>query len=307
MKRLQQRLENGEVVLLDGAIGTELQAMGVPMDQASWCGKALSTHPDTIRQLHEDYIKAGAEIITANTFSSARHNLAATGLGDKTRELNALAVKLAMEARDTVAAAKAVYVAGSMSTYGTTRGTLVSPQPSTDEAEDNYKEQGEILAEAGADLLMLEMMTEIEQATMCLQGALSTGLPVWIGFSVETSETGELTMFENPQNTAFIEGLETLISLGGSVVTVMHSEIKDTTPGLKVVQEKWVGPVGSYPNSGRWTRPDWVFDNLLSPEDYLRECKGWVEMGVQIIGGCCGIGREHIALLAERLPSRIPS
>ena len=302
MESLDERLRNGEVILLDGAMGSELQAMGVPMDHASWCAKALYTHPDTVRQLHEDYIRAGADVVTANTFSSARPSLAAAGLGDQTRELNALAVTLAKEARDNIAADRPVYIAGSMSTYGATDATGVPPQPPAGEAKDAYHEQAHILAEAGADLLVLEMMTEIEQATLCLQAALSTGLPVWIGFTIYGTESGDLIMDEAAQEIPFAKGLDALLSLGGSAVTVMHTEIEYTAPGLDIVRERWSGPLGAYPNLGTWIRPDWIFDNPVSPEEYLEECKAWVEMGVQIIGGCCGTSREHIAVLGEQLP-----
>ena len=298
MGSIDERLRNGEIILLDGATGSELQARGVPMDHAAWCAKALSTHPDTVREIHEDYIRAGADIVTANTFSSARPTLAAAGLGDQTKELNSLAVKLALEARDNVAGDRRVYVAGSMSTFSS-----YSPGPlPADESRKSYQEQADILAEAGCDLLVLEMLMDIDQATLCTNAALSTGLPVWIGFTIQRTESGDLVMYDPSQEMPFSECLDALISLGGSAVSVMHTEIESTAPGLEIVKERWNGPLGAYANLGRWERPDWVFDNPVSPEAYLEECKTWVEMGVQIIGGCCGTGLEHIATLAEQLP-----
>ncbi len=307
MGSIDERLRNGEIILLDGATGSELQARGVPMDHASWSGKALKTHPDTVREIHEDYIRAGADIVTANSFSSARPALADAGLGDETRELNALAVKLAQEARDNVAVDRPVYVAGSMSTYGGTMATKVPSLSAADDGKDFYHEQADILAEAGAELLVLEMMTDIEQATLCTQAALSTGLPVWIGFTIQRAESGDLIMDEIEKNIPFAKCLDALLSLGGSAVTVMHSEIENTAPGLEIVKERWDGSLGAYPNLGTWKRPEWVFDNPVSPEDYLEHCKTWVEMGVQIIGGCCGTGLEHIATLAEQLPRPVLS
>jgi methionine synthase I (cobalamin-dependent) len=75
MANLKQRLASGELLILDGAIGTELQRLGVPMHEKAWCAVALRDHTDTVRQLHEDYIRAGADVITVNTFSSARYVL----------------------------------------------------------------------------------------------------------------------------------------------------------------------------------------------------------------------------------------
>ena len=83
-QQLKGRIDNNEVIILDSAIGTELQRMGVPMHHNAWCAVAMETHPDTVRQLHVDNISAGAEVLTTNTFSSARHVLEAAGVPEKT-------------------------------------------------------------------------------------------------------------------------------------------------------------------------------------------------------------------------------
>jgi hypothetical protein len=97
MANLKQRLASGELLILDGAIGTELQRLAV--HERAWCAVALRDHIDTVRQLHEDYIRAGADVITVNTFSSARYVLEPAGLGPLAHELNTRAVALAVEAR----------------------------------------------------------------------------------------------------------------------------------------------------------------------------------------------------------------
>ena len=113
MSDLRQRLDRGEVIVLDGAMGTELERRGVPMDDAAWSAAALITHPDTVREVHEDYIRAGADVIITNTFATARHVLE---MGEQFRELNTRAVALAKEAREN-AADGAVFIAGSLSTF----------------------------------------------------------------------------------------------------------------------------------------------------------------------------------------------
>ena len=85
---LLNRLANNEIVILDGAVGTELQSLGFPIGVTAWAGVAQHTHPDTVQFMHEQYIHAGADIITTNTYSSARHCLEPLGLGELTRELN---------------------------------------------------------------------------------------------------------------------------------------------------------------------------------------------------------------------------
>ena len=97
-EHLRNRIDSGEVIVLDGAIGTELQGMGVPMDPAAWCGPGNYTHPSTVRQMHERYIRAGADIITTNTFNTLRPALEASGYGEMVREINTRSVDAALEA-----------------------------------------------------------------------------------------------------------------------------------------------------------------------------------------------------------------
>src|SRR5215204_1262998 len=155
MSALQQRLDGGETVLLDGAMGTELEMRGVPMDVVAWDAAALLTHPATVREVHEDYIRAGADVITTNAFATARHVLEPAGMGERFRELNARAVALAKEAREN-AADGAVFIAGSISTF--TARYDYSYEPRAEKARANYREQAEVLAESGADVIALEMM-----------------------------------------------------------------------------------------------------------------------------------------------------
>ena len=150
------------------------------MDAVAWDAAALLTHPATVREVHEDYIRAGADVITTNTFATARHVLEPAGMGERFRELNARAVALAKEAREN-AADGAVFIAGSISTF--TARYDYSYEPRAEKARANYREQAEVLAESGADVIALEMMRDIEQTTYALEAAVTVGLPVWVGFS----------------------------------------------------------------------------------------------------------------------------
>ncbi len=114
-KSWQQQLEADQIVLIDGATGTELQRRGVPMDKVAWSGAAVLTHADTVRETHEDYIRAGANVIITNTFGSTRQMLEPAGFGDQVEAVHRGAVELARQARDNVGE-QAVAVAGSIST-----------------------------------------------------------------------------------------------------------------------------------------------------------------------------------------------
>jgi S-methylmethionine-dependent homocysteine/selenocysteine methylase len=300
MSALQQRLDGGETVLLDGAMGTELERRGVPMDAVAWDAAALLTHPDTVREVHEDYIRAGADVITTNTFATARHVLEPGGMGERFRELNARAVALAKEAREN-AADGAVFIAGSISTF--TARYDYSYEPRAEKARANYREQAEVLAESGADVIALEMMRDIEQTTYALEAAVTVGLPVWVGFSCKRTEGGTVLLWDGDHT--LTEALEQLLPLGAHLVSIMHTLTEDTPLALRGVIEHWPGPVGAYPHSGEFIMPNWQFVDMISPEDFAAEARRWSEMGASLIGGCCGIGPEHIRLLKERLPARV--
>src|SRR5215813_12323063 len=119
---LEKRIGQGDVIILDGAVGTQLQEMGLPIYHTAWAATALQTHPSTVQLMHELYIKAGVDILTTNTYASARHNLEPLGMGDLTGELNRRAVLLARAARDKVASSRPVLIAGSISNFGMTTG-----------------------------------------------------------------------------------------------------------------------------------------------------------------------------------------
>ena len=291
---LDAKLAAGEVVILDGAMGTELEARGVPMHERCWSGAALLSHPEAVRDAHADYIRAGAEVIITNSFASGRHMLEPAGLGDDTAEINRRAVALAKEARDQ-AAERPVAVAGSLCEWvhedghWSSRGRLLA----------SLKEQAELLAEAGADLLVLEMCQSRNNSGVAVEAALSTGLPVWFGASCKRHEgQARLGTFDEPP-----EDFDALIAAhaasGVAVISVMHSPIEDTGAGLEAVKRHWSGPLGAYPESGYFIMPNWQFVDIIAPDDLVREAAAWVEAGVQLLGGCCGLGPAHVAALAE--------
>ena len=120
IQNLQDKIESGELIILDGAIGTELERLGAPMHKDVWCGHALDSHPELVTQVHQSYIDAGADVITANTYATGRQALKLGGLEDKMQPWNAYAMQLACQARE--ASDRPVCVAGSVTTFMSTRG-----------------------------------------------------------------------------------------------------------------------------------------------------------------------------------------
>ncbi|MBM3597990.1 MAG: homocysteine S-methyltransferase family protein [Alphaproteobacteria bacterium] len=319
-KSLQDRLDKGDVVILDGAVGTQLQEMGVPMDSVSWAAAALHTSPYTVRRMHELYVKAGADIITTNTYSSARHNLDPLGMGDATRELNLRAVMLAQDARDKTAKDRQVYIAGAISGFGLVHGGEAEralhrhskPRLALTEntARAVLREQAEILAEAGVDLLLLEGTGSNTHRRWMIEEAKGTGLPLWVGFRarVDANDRQIKTGYTSPD--LFDRAITELMPLGGSALAIFHSTISDTTSALDVALSHWQGPIACYPEAERHDYTAAYHDhnvaNKVPPAEFVETARGWVDRGVQIVGGCCGIGLPYIRALREGLPRSVP-
>ena len=305
---LEQRSGRGEVVVLDGAMGTELERLGAPMHGAVWCAKALEDHPDLVRAVHCSYIEAGADLITTNSYAATRRALAQAGLEDRLVAWNTRAVALARQARERSASGRPVYVPGSVSTFGNF-GHL---DPAGMAA--NLREQARILADCGVDLLLMETLGSrrevIEAGVEAVAG--TGGLPLWVAMScMRGREDPGVVMFGIEESQEHGEDWEefepfgpavaAVMARGGSAALMMHSDLKVTRAAVETMAAHWRGPCGAYPNAGHWLRPQWAFVDQVSPEDYAREASGWVAAGARIVGGCCGIGPAHVRALRDAL------
>jgi 5-methyltetrahydrofolate--homocysteine methyltransferase len=181
MNKLQDLLEEHEVVILDGAMGTMLFASGL---EAGGAPEAWNIeHPDRIREVHRKYIAAGSQVILTNTFGGTHFRLKLHGLQGRVVELNRVAATLARAEAD--AAPHPVVVAGSM---GPT-GELLAPMGpmSYEEAQAAFAEQATGLAEGGADVLWVETMSDVNEARAAVEGARSvTDLPIVATMSFDT-------------------------------------------------------------------------------------------------------------------------
>jgi S-methylmethionine-dependent homocysteine/selenocysteine methylase len=306
------RLADGELVIIDGGMGSQLQAEGVPMDDAAWSARANLDQPDVVQRVHEAYIRAGAEVIIANTFAASRAGLEPAGFGGRVAEANRNAVRVARQARD-AAASGPVAVAGSMSSFcpvGMAPESLGSPLGGPADEDPrfptlaDFREQAELLAEAGADLIALEMIDARGYGRAALQAAAETGLPVWLGISPARLDDGTLgTMVELGDGDTFEDLLRALVDPAPAAVTVMHAPPEVGVDAIEVIRRHYAGPIGVYAETGSWQPPNWVFDGL-TPGGYLQHAAAWADHGAQLIGGCCGTGPEHIRMLAGGLPRR---
>ena len=312
IQRLETRLRTGGPVILDGANGTELERLGVRMDQDLWCARALADCPDMVQRVHRRYIDAGAEVITTNSYAATREAMQRYGLATHFEDWNRRSVRIAREERDRSSGAGSIAVAGSVGGYGRFDNL------DFETASDHFRAQGTILVDEGVDLLILESLgCTVRTVRAMVNATRDLGVPVWVSVScVRDRDTGAVMFgIEESAGATYVaetycplaEAVREIMSVGGSVLLMMHSVRDVTEDAVKVMRAAWSGPVGAYPNAGYWTRPNWAFVDQVSPGEYLADARRWVDAGASIVGGCCGVGVEHIRALAEGFHGSRPS
>jgi S-methylmethionine-dependent homocysteine/selenocysteine methylase len=293
-------IDSGELVILDGGIGTEILRRNL-----TWSDHQVMDSPDAIRGLHEDYIRAGADVLTTNSFQLANRSflshfrdeahmrhIGVRDLDTRAAEMLTASVKLAIQARENVAADRPVAIAGAV----TTLEWCFRPDlaPTTDDMRAEYREIMDVMAVAGADLILLETVNSVTEAKVGLEAARQAGLHCWVGFVCD--EDGQLFTGET-----LADAEKALVPLEPDAVLVNCIPPDDATAGLRELVAARSGPCGLYPHIGRFDPPEWHFTDEYPPPKLLQEAERWYEMGARVIGGCCGTTPEHIAALAQGL------
>ena len=298
---LKQRLDHGGIVILDGGTGTELERRGVPMDQHAWCGPATLDHLDTLEAVHLDYIKAGADVITANTYASSRLMLGPAGLGDHVVTINQAAIETAHRAR-AASGRPDILVAGSLShmipVVGGTAKPDLSQLPEPAAMITAFREMASIHVDGNCDLILLEMMYDPDRMPLALEAATQTGLPVWAGLSARRGEDGRILGFSPERDIPFEETVQVLADFDVAAAGIMHSPSNLIGEAVAILHDAFDGPLIAYPDSGYFKMPHWQFDDIIPPADLREFADQWVETGVQVLGGCCGLSPAHISAIA---------
>lgn len=279
-------------LLLSGGLGTELLRRGVPTPLPLWSTHALLEAPDAVRAIHTDYVRAGAQIVTANTFRADRITLGMAGLSRRTRELNKLAVQLAREGVARAAPTRPVLVAGSIAPVADCYAPEHVPDDRTLVVEHGVR-VGHLVA-AGAAFVMVETMNTIREARVALEAAAAGNLPAAVSFTCGPG--ARLLSGESVVDAAHaIEDLEPM------AVLINCCAPPAATEALQALCGATQRPIGAYAN-GRG-RPDdaagWRRRGGTRDRGYVTEARRWLELGAQIIGGCCGTTPRTIARLAR--------
>jgi homocysteine S-methyltransferase len=270
------------------------------MDAPLWSAHALVEAPALVREVHLDYLRAGAQVITTNTFRTHARNLAAGGLSARAGELTRLAVRLAREARDALAAedpaaAGAVRVAGSMSPLADCFRPADSPGRW---AEPEHRALAEALTAGGCDLLLVETMGRVDEAVAAVRACAGLGPPVWL--AVVCRGDGRMLAGEGLHElVAGLRGLE-LQALLVNCTELAH--LGAALPALTGAARGTDLLLGTYPHTGRQDPAQGFVSHAVDVEAFAVEVAGWARrVPLQLVGSCCGSTPAWTSALANKL------
>jgi S-methylmethionine-dependent homocysteine/selenocysteine methylase len=287
-------LADGGRLLLDGGLGQELVRRGVDTSHGLWSAQALLDSPETVTAAHRDFVDAGADVITTNTYATTQRRFPDRA---RWRTLNETAARLARDAAS--AAGRSVYIAGSLPPLnGSYRPDRVGDPA---ELEREYREQAGVLA-AHVDLLLCETMSTAGEAAAAARGAVAAGLPVWVSWTLLDDGSGNLRSGETIA--AAVDAIGDLPVQAFLVNCSIPESVGAAVAELRTLANR---PYGAYANAfepiavgvddGR-DLPNARSD--LDPPTYAARVNDWLAAGARIVGGCCEVGPAHIAELKRR-------
>lgn len=296
MAALHDLLDERTVLLVDGAMGTELFSRGLGSGDPPELWNV--DFPDRVRDVHAEYIEAGSDIVLTNSFGGTHFRLALHDLQDRVVELNEAAASVARSAAD--AAARRVLVAGSMGPTGELLEPMGSMTPETCAAA--FAEQAEGLTAGGADLLWIETMSHLDEVAAAVEGARSVSeLPICATMSFDTA--GRTMM-----GVTGADAVRRLTELGVDAIGAnCGNNLPDTEAAVSEMRAAGLDVLlVSKANAGM---PEWHGAELRysgSPEVMAAHAVRQRESGVRIIGACCGSSPAHLAMMRKVLDGELP-
>src|SRR5436190_15307760 len=285
MKNFRDLLDGDSIHVFDGAMGTMLYAKGIYINR---CYDELNlSNPDLVREIHTEYVRAGAEIVETNTFGATAHNLTQYGLEGSLRDINIAAARLANDA-----AGDKAYVAGAIGPLG----LRIEPYGPTsyDEAKDLFKAQAEALLEGGVDLFCIETFSDISQIRQAIRAVRElSDLPIIAQMTILTD--GNTSFGTTPEVfTARLDewGADVIgLNCGVGPATVLTAVEK-----MRAVTTK---KLSAQPNAGLPRDVQGRQFYMCSPEYMAKYAKRLIQSGVRFIGGCCGTTPAHIKMISD--------
>ncbi len=290
-----------KIMLKDGGTGQELLKRSSMPPHPLWSAKVMMDEPDIVQGLHEDFLRAGARIITLNTYSATPERLAREGVPEMFAPLQTRAIELAQAARDAAGTADTKIAACLSPLHGSYRPDM------TKTSADLLPLFREVVAgqAAACDLIICETLSSISEVKAATQAAVETGKPTWVALSLTDDGSATLRSGE-----ALTDALLALEGMGATGVMLNCSKPEVVDANIATLSQTGL-PFGGYANGftaidalhiggtveGLRARQD------VTPKAYAKFAMGWIEQGARCVGGCCEVGPEHIAKLAEDLQS----
>ena len=291
---LAQRLKRNKSspLILDGPTGTELAARGFEVDRPGWSARALVEAPELLLEVQKDYVKAGAQILTANTFRTHEQNLGKWGQQGRSKELTIQAVCIARQA----AKGKA-YVVGSLAPLG----DCYSPEetPPKSQMVHSHHRMVQHLADAKVDAVLVETHASCEELEIASQAAFEQGLALIVSLSLNS----ENTMYDGTPIKRALAGIAGFSPLAIGMNCLPVEQVHSALDEMNAISDL---PKIVYANSGRLLSSGiWEQTEGANFDQHLELAKSWIKNNVRILGGCCGTSPALIAKFTETFQSQI--
>jgi S-methylmethionine-dependent homocysteine/selenocysteine methylase len=287
---------NKKLKVLDGGMGAELIARGIMPSNGLWSARALLDSPDAVMEVHSDYIKAGAEVITTNSYSTIPSYLAKAGMSERYEDLTDIAAKMARTAADS--ATTKIEVAGCLPPLSESyRHDLV---PTDSEGLEVYKNLA-IVLKPSVDIYLCETMSCAREAATAAKAAraVDSEKPVWIAWTLDETPGGGLRSGESIE-----DAMAAVAPFSPDAYLFNCTAPEAISVAIEKIVKLTDKPVGAYPNRHH-IPPGWTLDNEVGTEhvemtvdEFMQYVDRWRSMGASILGGCCGIGPNFIAAIA---------
>jgi methionine synthase I (cobalamin-dependent) len=287
---IESLIKDGPVVT-DGSWGTQMQIRGLKRGQSpdSW----NLSHADQVRDVAEQYVNSGSQIILTNTFGASRLSLANFQLADKTVEINTAGVRISKEAASDRACVFA--------SIGPTGKMLITGETTEEELQNVFEEQAGAQAMAGAEGIIIETMIDIKEAGIAASAAKQTGLPVIVSMVYDSGEEKDHTMMGNSPEEVVAE----ISNIGVDGIGANCGQgIEAFLPICRRLRQATDLPIWIKPNAGM---PEAIDDEVIfrtTPQDFVRHVPALIEAGANFIGGCCGTNQDFVRAIRETISNQ---
>ena len=282
-----------QIKILDGAMGSELISRGEKLPPHIWSASTNLTNPNLVYRIHKQYIKTGVNYITTNTFRTTPRSFEKIGFNkDEAYKTAKKSFNLAIDMAKKASNGK-IKILGSIAPLEDCY--LPNLFPGQNKAKKEFQEIGKWFSKSGIDIFILETMNSIIETETCLQAISQYNIPIWVSYNLLNSEqirSGE----------SLKKAIQMLNKYSVDCLLLNCNPLTRTIKGAKVVKDVWLRKWGVYPNIGIGEpSPDGIIENYHSDEEFLIMIDQIIDLGVDIIGGCCGSNFHHIDLIKNRI------